>query len=118
MPTLQISFDVKLNPSVQVNDTAWISQEMPGNTLSEPTKLGEIVGVQGNILTVQVDTIVNYLGYIEGFFLLFSKPIHINESGLKDIMQTLPLEIHPHRTRSYLLLAQKQLSVVNKAQKV
>jgi len=83
MPTLQISFDVKLNPSVQVNDTAWISQEMPGNTLSEPTKLGEIVGVQGNILTVQVDTIVNYLGYIEGFFLLFSKPIHINESGLK-----------------------------------
>ena len=83
MPTLQISFNVKLNPSVQVNDTAWICQEMPGNTLSEPTKLGEIVGVQGNVLTVQIVAIYPNPGFIEGWFLLFSKPIHINESGLK-----------------------------------
>ena len=80
MPTLQISFDQQLNSSVQVNDIAWVSNVQPHGVLDKPTLLGEIVNIQGGSLIVQA---VVPLGIIGNKFLLFSKPIHINESGLK-----------------------------------
>ena len=80
MPTLEISFEQQLNTSIQVNDMAWISNIQANGILDEPTLLGEIVNVQVNILTIQTATA---MGNLQGMFLLFSKPIHINESGLK-----------------------------------
>ena len=79
MPTLEISFEQQLNTSIQVNDMAWASNIQGSGILDEPALLGEIVNIQGNVLTIQSNgTVVS-----PGMFLLFSKPIHINESGLK-----------------------------------
>ena len=80
MPTLRISFDHPLNTSVQTSDMAWISNVQVSGVLDEPTLLGEIVNVQATTLTVQVEGTVTV---VPNMFLLFSKPIHINESGLK-----------------------------------
>ena len=82
MPTYQISFNQQLNPSVQTSDMAWVSNQQAGGIISEPVLLGEIVDIQSNILIVQ-DTSGIDPNLLTGMFLLFSKPIQINESGLK-----------------------------------
>tara|TARA_R100001463_G_scaffold119636_2_gene175549 strand:+ start:3896 stop:4225 length:330 start_codon:yes stop_codon:yes gene_type:complete len=79
MPTIEISFAQNLNTSVQASDMAWVSNVQASGILDEPTLLGEIVSVQTNTLTVQTQGAT----VIQGMFLLFSKPININESGLK-----------------------------------
>ena len=80
MPTLEINFSQPVNASVQVNDTAWVANVQAHGILDEPTLLGQIVLVQSNVLTIQT---ASAMGNLQGMFLLFSKPIQINESGLK-----------------------------------
>ena len=72
---LEISFNQQaLNQSIQVGDNVWVLNiDSNGLQNGEPELVGEIidinVGPGGNI---DVD-----------MFLLFSKPIQVNESGLK-----------------------------------
>ena len=81
MALLQISFSHKLNASLQINDIAWVCDVGLNNIQSgQLDKLGVINDIQGNVLTVDADDGVTC---IPGMFFLFSKPIQVNESGLK-----------------------------------
>ena len=81
MALLQISFSHKLNASLQINDIAWVCNVGPGNIQSgQLDKLGIINDIQGSVLTVDADDGVIC---VPEMFLLFSKPIQVNESGLK-----------------------------------
>lgn len=79
MPTFQVSFNQQMNQHVQVNDMAWMANIQANGILDEPTLFGEIIDIQPNSLSVQTQGAVP----AQGMFLLFSKPININESGLK-----------------------------------
>ena len=82
MPLLQISFSHKLNSSLQISDIAWVCSVDPSNNIQsgQLDKLGPIKDIQGSILTVDAFAGVTC---VPGMFFLFSKPIQVNESGLK-----------------------------------
>ena len=82
MPLLQISFSHKLNASLQIGDIAWICNVDPSNNIQsgQLDELGIINDIQGTILTVDAN---DGVACIPGMFFLFSKPIQVNESGLK-----------------------------------
>jgi hypothetical protein len=109
MPTLQISFEQQINPSVQVNDMAWISMVQTGGILYEPTLLGEIVDIQGNSLIIQTQGV----NVTEGMFLLFSKPIHINESGLKGYYADVTFK-NPSKERAELFAISSEAVISSK----
>ena len=108
MPTLQISFEQQLNPSIQVGDMAWVSNVQTGDILSEPTLLGEIVGIQANSLIVQAQNTTT-----QGTFLLFSKPIHINESGLKGYYADVTFR-NPSKERAELFAISSEAVISSK----
>ena len=81
MPTLQISFDHKLNSSLQVGDTTWIATvDAQTGVTGAHEKLGVVTDIQGS--NIDVETSGSPI-YEAGMFLFFSKPIEANESSLK-----------------------------------
>ena len=81
MPTLQISFQHELNVSLQIGDIAWVCSVDPSSNIQngQLEQLGVINDIQGNVLTVDASETT----CTPGMFFLFSKPIQVNESGLK-----------------------------------
>ena len=76
-----IQFESKINPSLQVFDTAYVSTIDPiTNITTEPQLLGKVLDVQTNSIVVELEGTVTLAA---GMFLLFSKSIEVNESGLK-----------------------------------
>lgn len=112
MPTYQISFNQQLNPSVQTSDMAWVSNQQVGGIISEPVLLGEIVDVQSNILTIQDASGIDP-NSLTGMFLLFSKPIQINESGLKGYYADVTFK-NPSKKRAELFAISSEVVVSSK----
>ena len=79
--TVEISFNQQVNPSIQVNDIAWVCDiDVNGIQSGVSSRVGVIIDVQSGFVTVEVE---GGIAPTPGQFFLFSKPIAVNESGLK-----------------------------------
>tara|TARA_Y100001963_G_C6756956_1_gene437412 strand:+ start:1307 stop:1645 length:339 start_codon:yes stop_codon:yes gene_type:complete len=112
MPTYQISFNQQLNPSVQTSDMAWAAHQAVGGVITTPFLLGEIVDVQSNVLVVQ-DTSGVSPNTLIGMFLLFSKPIQVNESGLKGYYADVTFK-NPSKERAELFAVSSEAVISSK----
>jgi hypothetical protein len=94
MPTLQISFDHRLNSSLQIGDTTWIADvDTQTGITGAHEKLGIVTDIQGSSITVETS---GSTAYEAGMFLFFSKRIEANESGLKGYYADVTLENSSH----------------------
>lgn len=81
--TVEIYFNQQVDPSIQVNDVAWVctvSNNEPVIATGPSSRVGVIIDVQSNFVVVEVE---GGVAPNPGQFFLFSKPIAVNESGLK-----------------------------------
>lgn len=79
---LEISFSNPINSSLQVGDSAYISYIVNGLTTGNPQFIGKVIDIEQSIVTVDDDGSWTFDSSQDTLF-LFSKPIEINESGLK-----------------------------------
>ena len=91
MPIITLSFDNQINSSAQVGDTAWVSTVAAGIVYGEPEKLGKITNIQSGSIEVDASDTVT-IDDSGNYFLLFSKPIEVNESGLKGYYANVTFE--------------------------
>ena len=86
MAITQINLSSKLNSSLQVGDTAFVSLVGPGNIMEDPIMCGVITEINNSGLKVEdpagVITDPNIPGNSRQFF-SFAKDIRVNESSLK-----------------------------------
>jgi len=85
MPTFtKITFNHPINPSLQVGDIAYVSDILPGGITSEPVyaeKINLVNHAGGFIWIDKPNTTAPII--TSGQYILFSKPIEIEESSLK-----------------------------------
>jgi len=90
MAIVQLQFNtVQLNFSIQIGDAAYVSNIDSFGIASSYQNIGVIIGVNGDVVTV--DTGVNPPP-TQGQFFSFSKPIKVNESGLKGYYANVTFE--------------------------
>ena len=83
MAQKKISFDHKINASLQIGDIAYVSTpDTVSGIVSDPQLLGEIIHIEPNNIIVETTGTVTVTSGKTMYF-LFSKPIEINESSLK-----------------------------------
>jgi len=91
MAHTKINFNNAINHSAQVGDMIYVSNVLAGGITSEPQQAGEILEVQGSYIIIDKD--VSVIPIIEsGMFILFSKPIEINDSSLKGYYADITFE--------------------------
>ena len=88
----KIEFDAKINSSLQVGDTVYVSDVLPGGIISDTkTLVGTVIEV--SLQYVVVDKIpTNQPVISSGQFILFAKNINANESSLKGYYADVTLE--------------------------
>ena len=79
---IKIKLDNSINPSLQVKDNAYASEVTNSVIADTPQLIGEIVDVGVNYISVD-DTGAWIFDPLKTWFLLFAKPIEVNESSLK-----------------------------------
>ena len=83
MAQKRISFENKINSSLQVGDTAWVANvDSASGIASDPQLLGEIIYIENYNIIVEVIGAVTVTGNNTMLF-MFSKPTEVNESSLK-----------------------------------
>ena len=98
----RISFDSSLNTSLQVGDKVYSAQQGLGGVTSEPTYVGTVFEIHNHGLSFDLDIDVSIVGQIStNDFILFSKPITINEASIKGYYANITLENH---SRKYIEL--------------
>ncbi len=103
MPQKQIYFDEKINYSLQLGDTVYYAQTDSYGVLSEPQLAGKLVGLPNNgaiIIDVNTGTTIP-----SNSFILFSKPIQINESSVKGYYADVTLENHSNKRAELFALS-------------
>ena len=91
----RLKFNGYLNSSLQAGDTAYRANLVNGIVHGDPLPIGEVVGINnlGDSFSIIVN--VGTVGSIPaGSFIMFSKPIKYNESGLKGYYADVTLENH------------------------
>lgn len=98
---MEITFNKKKNASLQIGDSLYYATIINGVT-TKPVLWGLIVGIFNetvNSFTIQAQTsadiTLNYTTIVsDSTYFLFSKPIKINESGLKGYYADVTLRNH------------------------
>jgi len=95
MPSERFTFnDSKLNKTIQVGDTMYYASNInDSGVLTKPILVGTISAINQYSVNFNIEVEVNTLGAVPNdSFILFSKPIKINESGLKGYYADVILE--------------------------
>ena len=82
MPTTKIDFSHSINPSLQVGDYAYVSNILPGGITSEPVFAQKVLEIAGSYIIIDKDP-ASDPEITAGQYILFSKPIEVEESSLK-----------------------------------
>ena len=82
MANTKINFSDIINSSLQVGDTAYVSNVLPGGMTSEPISAGVIINATSSYIIVNKDPATHPV-ITPGMFVLFSKRIEANDSSLK-----------------------------------
>ena len=82
MAHTKINFNNTINHSAQIGDMVYVSNILTGGITSEPKQAGKILEVKENHIIINKDVSVEPI-ITPGMFILFSKPIEINNSSLK-----------------------------------
>ena len=89
MANIQINFDNNIDSSISIGDFAYYcAVSGDGVALEEPQLIGTIVEVEQTYIVV--DSVG--VSFSAGAFILFSKPIQVEESGLKGYYANVTLE--------------------------
>ena len=78
----KINFNNKINSSLQVGDNAYVSSVLAGGVTTQPILAGEIIDVSDSYIIIDKDPATHPI-VSAGMFVLFSKRIEANQSGLK-----------------------------------
>ena len=81
MALYDIYFSNTLNCSIQIGDSAWVSTVDGNGIASTSQEIGTIVGINGDIITVDVAS--GLTAPAQGDYLSFQKSVIANEAGLK-----------------------------------
>ena len=95
MAQTKINFSNTINSSLQVGDIAYVSEILSNGITKEPEYVGKIVSVTPSYIIVDKD-ITTPPVILDGEFVLFSKPIEVNESGLKGYYADVTFENSSH----------------------
>jgi hypothetical protein len=79
---IKIKLGNSINPSLQVGDNAYVSEVTNSVIADTPELIGEIIDVGMDYISVN-DNAAWTFDTTKTWFLLFAKPISINESSLK-----------------------------------
>ena len=79
---IKIKLGNSINPSLQVGDNAYASEVTDSVIADTPELIGDIIDVGADFISVE-DNATWTFDPLKTWFLLFAKPIGINESGLK-----------------------------------
>jgi len=92
-----------INSPVQVGDLVYYADDTGNGIMSGTTQIGEITGfTQGGYINVSAnDTVV----IPTNAFILFSKPIEINESSVKGYYADVTLENHSNKRAELFALS-------------
>ena len=86
MITTQVNINSKINSSLQIGDSAFVSEVLEGNIIGDPVRAGEITEINTSGLKVLgeagIITDPSIPGNTQQFF-SFAKDIRANESSLK-----------------------------------
>jgi len=89
----KLKFNGSLNSSIQVGDTLYSANVINGVLYGEPSALGTVVEINDLGISFNIVVNVGVAGLIPpNAFIMFSKPVKINESGLKGYYADVTLE--------------------------
>ena len=110
MAHTKITFNNTVNQSAQVGDMVYISDVLTGGITSEPKQAGKILEVAQNHIIIDKD--VNVVPVItSGMFILFSKPIEVNNSSLKGYYADVTFENYSNKyAELYAISSEASLS--------
>ena len=92
MTRKQISFNTSINPTLQIGDIAWVATlDLATNITGDPQMLGVVDSILPTSITVEIDSSNNVVVNTD-MFLMFSKPIEVNESSIKGYYADVTLE--------------------------
>ena len=99
MPIETIHFNQNIDASLQVGDSTYVCTiNTDGVATGEPELLGPVMSFTPDSITVQANAAVTLT---VGQYFLFSKPIQVNESGLKGYYADVTFE---NSSRTYVEL--------------
>ena len=87
----KINFNNTINSSLQIGDIAYVAEVSLGGVTTEPILVGNIISVGNGYIIVDKDPTV-YPVISPNMFILFSKPIQVEESGLKGYYANVTFE--------------------------
>ena len=82
MAQTKINFSNTINSSLQVGDTAYVSDVLPNGITTNPIFAGVIVSMTPSYIIIDKD-VATHPVITPGMFVLFSKKTEVNDSGLK-----------------------------------
>ena len=83
MARKRISFNQPINSTLQIGDAVWVSNVDPlTNATDSPERVGVVDSIFSSYIEVEVDSGSNVVVNPD-MFLMFSKPIEVNESSIK-----------------------------------
>ncbi len=82
MAQTKINFSSIINSSLQIGDTAYVSDVLSNGVTTDPISAGVIVGVTPSYIVIDKD-VATYPVITPGMFVLFSKKTEVNDSSLK-----------------------------------
>ena len=93
MPIERFTFNnSKLNKGLQIGDSVYYASDNYG-VLTDPTLVGIVRAINQYAINFNIEVEVNWLWVVpNGSFIFFSKPIKINESGLKGYYADVTIE--------------------------
>jgi len=91
----KIQFSHPINDGLQLGDNIYYATSSNGVTTGEPTLMGSLSSISTNEITVNVGS--SSFTSLSNVFILFSKPIFINESSIKGYYADVTLENHSNK---------------------
>tara|TARA_R100000234_G_C4842072_1_gene111513 strand:+ start:146 stop:481 length:336 start_codon:yes stop_codon:yes gene_type:complete len=93
----KINFNNTINCSLQVGDLAYVSSVLSNNITTDPILVGTIIDATDSYIIVDKEP-ATYPVISPGMFMLFSKNIEVNESGLKGYYADVTFENHSNKS--------------------
>ena len=82
MAQKSIQFNGSINPALQINDNVWVANLNTATGITDsPDKIGYVVEIQATEILVEITNASIVVA--PSMFLMFSKPIEINEAGVR-----------------------------------
>ena len=103
MALQEIQLDQQLNSSLQIGDAIYFAVEDAHGVLGDTAFVGNLFGITSSgFLVVDIDASVIIPN---NAFILFSKPIQINESSIKGYYADVTLENHSNKRAELFALS-------------